>query len=156
MSTIPSRGYYDSFLLGPHLTSIKIDLLYSHCLFISNIETNVQLIISTLLAYYYLLWVLIESNYILRIFSPPQCNHTCPAPIRLICVSTHITFHKSRTKISIEVGVKGLEPIVFLMCQIYSLVPIHHLSSTPIYIYYSLQHQRNYIPIGIVPVGVQA
>ena len=53
------------------------------------------------------------------------------------------------------VGVKGLEPIVFLMCQIYSLVPIHHLSSTPIN-YYLLQHQRNYIPIGIVPVGVQA
>ena len=52
-------------------------------------------------------------------------------------------------------GVKGLEPIVFLMCQIYSLVPIHHLSSTPIN-YYSLQHQRNYIPIGIVPVGVKA
>ena len=52
-------------------------------------------------------------------------------------------------------GVKGLEPIVFLMYQIYSLVPIHHLSSTPIYIYYSLQRQRNYIPIGIVPVGVK-
>ena len=52
-------------------------------------------------------------------------------------------------------GVKGLEPIVFLMCQIYSLVPIHHLSSTPIN-YYSLQRQRNYIPIGIVPVGVKA
>ena len=53
------------------------------------------------------------------------------------------------------VGVKGLEPIVFLMCQIYSLVPIHHLSSTPIN-YYPLQHQRNYIPTGIVPVGTQA
>ena len=102
-----------------------------------------------------LLWVFKESNFVLRIFSPPQCNHTCPTPIRLICVSPHITFHKSRTKISIEVGVKGLEPIVFLMCQIYSLVLIHHLSSTPIN-YYPLQHQRNYIPIGIVPVGVKA
>ena len=30
------------------------------------------------------------------------------------------------------VGVKGFEPIEFLMCQIYSLMPIHHLSSTPI------------------------
>ena len=30
------------------------------------------------------------------------------------------------------VGVNGFEPIVFLMCQIYSLVPIHHLSRTPI------------------------
>lgn len=29
------------------------------------------------------------------------------------------------------VGVKGFEPIEFLMCQIYSLMPIHHLSSTP-------------------------
>ena len=53
-------------------------------------------------------WVLKESNFVLRIFSPPQCNHTCPAPIRLICVSTHITFHKSRTKISIEVSSKDL------------------------------------------------
>lgn len=34
---------------------------------------------------------------------------------------------------SANVGVEGFEPPEFLMCQIYSLVPIHRLSSTPIW-----------------------
>ena len=78
---IPPRGHYDSFLLGFHLIPIKIGLLYSHCLFINSIEANVQLILSTLLAYCYLLWVFKESNFILRFFRPAQCNHTCSIPI---------------------------------------------------------------------------
>ena len=28
-----------------------------------------------------IMWVLKESNFVLRIFSPPQCHQTCPIPI---------------------------------------------------------------------------